>query len=515
MDIKIDTSKVFSEFDNHLALPNNKRILFTGKFGSGKSTFLSEYFESRKNKFITFKLYPVEYSTSNSEDIFELIKFDLIYQLMVCHQNALALQNDDYSPILKFQFDFVKELKFGPSFFKTLSLIDPTGKIKALSEYWDYIAEQYDQFKAAHHSEEDSIWQFIFKQGEKIGSPREKDYFSILVTELIQRVKKTSTPPSIQPDEPVEAIETVLIVDDIDRLDPDQIFRLFNIFSLNFGKDPIQNKFGFDRVVFVSDIANIREIYKHKYGKRVDFEGYIDKFYSVSPYKFDTNKFLSVFTNEFIRSFDISPSIIDFSHSGKLNNNDYFHLLHSILGVLISHRQINLRTLINTKVSDIPNKEFLLTTKSTFWSWEYPIIFVFNFLEIIYDQTSEVKFVLLSLKEKFADSGHLLHNYRYNEMISGGDLPEFINFCMPFILPKDIAEDVYDQIIEDGSKTVFLPQYDVDVKFSYAGSFGPRRSKRFSNVIMHKKGDEASRVYINPFQILFETYEKCISIGAI
>lgn len=515
MAITIDTSKIYIEFDNHLALQQNGRILFTGKFGSGKSTFLSEYFESRKNKFITFKLYPVEYSTSNSEDIFELIKFDLIYQLMVCHQNALALQNADYSPILKFQFDFVKELKFGPSFFKTLSLIDPTGKIKALSEYWDYIAEQYDQFKEEHHSEEDNIWQFIFKQGEKIGSPRERDYFSILVTELIQRVKNISTPKPAQLDKPEDAIETVLIVDDIDRLDPDQIFRLFNIFSLNFGKDPIQNKFGFDRVVFVCDIANIREIYKHKYGKRVDFEGYIDKFYSVSPYKFNTNQFLSKLTEEFIRSFDIPSNIIDFSHTGKLNNNDYFHLLHSILGILISQRQINLRTLLNTKVTDIPNKEFLLTTKSSFQSWEFPIIFVFNFLEIIYDQTSEVKSVLLYLKEKFDNSVHLLHHYRYSEMISGGDIPIFINFCMPFILPPQIMQDIYDQIIEDGSKTVYLPKYDVDVKFLYAGSHSGRRSKRFSNILMHKKGDEVSRVYINPFQILYDTYEKSISIGAI
>lgn len=328
-------------------------------------------------------------------------------------------------------------------------------------------------------------------------------------------MKTISTPNPDQPDEPVDARETVLIVDDIDRLDPDEIFRLFNIFSLNFGKDPIQNKFGFDRVIFVCDIANIKEIYLHKYGKRVDFEGYIDKFYSVSPYKFDTNQFLIKLTSDFIRSFDISSNLIDFSHSGKLNNNDYFHLLNSILGVLISHRQINLRTLLNTKVCDIPNKEFLLTTKSSFRSWEFPIIFVFNFLEIIYDQKSEVKYVLLFLKEKFANSGHLLHIYRYNEMISGGDLPEFINFCMPFILPREITEEIYDRIIEDGYKTVFLPQYEVDVKFSYAGSFGPRRSKRFTINLMHKKGDESSRVYINPFQILLDTYEKCISIGAI
>lgn len=515
MSIRIDTTKIFDDFNNHLNLDRNNRILFTSKFGSGKSTFLSEYFERNSNRFLTFKIYPVEYSTSRSEDIFELIKYDLIYQLMVSFQQNLNLKNDDYSPILKFQFDFVQQFKYGPLFFKTLSLIDPSGKVKALSEFWDDIVEKYEKFKKEHHSEEKDIWQFIFKQGEKLGSPRERDYFSILTEELLERVKNENPAISDDLDGVSKSKETVLIIDDIDRLDPEQIFRLFNIFSLNFGKDPILNKFNFDRVIFVCDIANIREIYKHKYGKNVDFEGYIDKFYSVSPYKFDTNQFLSIFKKEFIRSFEISSEYIDFSNAQRSYDNDYFSLLDNLLGILIYNNQINLRTLLNTKFPNFINKNFNLTARMSHYSSRFPIIFLFNFMELVYDQQSEVRSVLLHLKEKYAQGDYQLHDYRFNEKICGGNLDELMNFCMPFMLPKNTLTEIYDTISSEGSGKVFLSQYDCEVEFRHNAVYGGHNEKKFTISLMHKKDDESSRVYINPFQVLLDTYEKCISIGAI
>lgn len=78
-----------------------------------------------------------------------------------------------------------------------------------------------------------------------------------------------------------EAKMKVLIIDDLDRIDPEHIFRLFNIFSAHFdyhkGTD---NKFGFNKVVFVCDIRNIRNMFHSRYGAATDFTGYIDKFYS-------------------------------------------------------------------------------------------------------------------------------------------------------------------------------------------------------------------------------------------
>ena len=50
------------------------------------------------------------------------------------------------------------------------------------------------------------------------------------------------------------------------------------------------NNFGFDKVIVVGDIANIKSIFSHRYGPKTDFEGYIDKFFTTRPYYFDNNQ---------------------------------------------------------------------------------------------------------------------------------------------------------------------------------------------------------------------------------
>ena len=76
-------------FTRHLQLEGNDRIIFSGKYGSGKSTFLKEFFkdETQEKLFSTeryevVRIYPVNYSVSSNEDIFRLIKYDLILELI-------------------------------------------------------------------------------------------------------------------------------------------------------------------------------------------------------------------------------------------------------------------------------------------------------------------------------------------------------------------------------------------------------------------------------------------------
>ena len=75
-------------------------------------------------------------------------------------------------------------------------------------------------------------------------------------------------------------VTTVLLIDDLDRLDPEHVFRLFNIFSAHYDDVTESNKFGFDKIIFVCDINNIQQMFNHRYGINVEFNGYIDKFYS-------------------------------------------------------------------------------------------------------------------------------------------------------------------------------------------------------------------------------------------
>ena len=101
------------------------------------------------------------------------------------------------------------------------------------------------------------------------------DYVSHLLREKIETLK--------------DGKRSVLILDDFDRIDPEHTFRILNVLSTHIDGDE-ENKFGFDHIIIVGDIENLRNIFHHKYGAATDFWGYFDKFFTVEPYYFDNEK---------------------------------------------------------------------------------------------------------------------------------------------------------------------------------------------------------------------------------
>ncbi|MGX7835563.1 hypothetical protein ACWKSR_10475, partial [Campylobacter fetus subsp. venerealis] len=69
------------QFLAHLDLKNNYRIIFSGGFGTGKTYFLDDFFKEHV-KYEAIHIYPVNYSVSSNEDIFELIKYDILFKLL-------------------------------------------------------------------------------------------------------------------------------------------------------------------------------------------------------------------------------------------------------------------------------------------------------------------------------------------------------------------------------------------------------------------------------------------------
>lgn len=86
----------------------------------------------------------------------------------------------------------------------------------------------------------------------------------------------------------------VLIIEDLDRIDPAHIFRILNVFSAHFDRHTPGvvefettcggNKFCLDKIISVCDIDNIKNIYAHIYGEKTDFIGYISKFSNSKEY---------------------------------------------------------------------------------------------------------------------------------------------------------------------------------------------------------------------------------------
>jgi hypothetical protein len=122
---------------------------------------------------------------------------------------------------------------------------------------------------------------------------------------------------------------SVLILDDLDRMDPEQIFRILNVFSAFHEQDNGGNKFGFDTVILVGDIANIRHIFEHFYGVETDFNGYIDKFYSYDVYVFSHHEIITHTIKQMVKEFgtDDTGKLLDGFEKGYFVSQQLIHLL--------------------------------------------------------------------------------------------------------------------------------------------------------------------------------------------
>jgi KAP family P-loop domain len=269
------------DFKQHLLLEGNGRIIFSGKYGIGKTRFLEHFFQEENQKkvlgketVIAYRLSPVNYSIAATEDILDYLKYDIIYEfLRKDYQFDEVATNylQSLPPFLKKHFlDVMKALVY---------MIPEVGKeaVESFDKLMGIKDAFVEQVKDDAVSDGDRLADFMEQVENRPRSPYVKD----IITRIIQKVVNRDDPASI------------LIIDDLDRLDPEHIFRILNIFSAHFGDiddDSAGNKFGFEKVILVCDFNNIRTLFHHRYGAEADFLGYIDKFYSTEIYHFDNRE---------------------------------------------------------------------------------------------------------------------------------------------------------------------------------------------------------------------------------
>ena len=96
--VTIDTTEYKTSFETFISNDVNKRILFSGRFGSGKTTFLNDFF--KESEYEVFYLTPIKYTIASNEDIMQLIYVDIISQLLPKVKEILDREND----VIKFSF---------------------------------------------------------------------------------------------------------------------------------------------------------------------------------------------------------------------------------------------------------------------------------------------------------------------------------------------------------------------------------------------------------------------------
>lgn len=487
--IKLDNSNLFMSFDEHFSDEDNTRILFSAPFGAGKSTYLAEYFKKNNDKYFGFNLYPVTYSISHNEDVFELIKFDLLLQLMGNYKNEINLINEDFSNILSFQALFLKEIKLTPIL---LSLLEESGKVgKSAKILIDGLKTQYKEYKETFNNEEKFIENYLQNFENRLGQVNEMDGYSSIICSLIKRVKLKNTTK-----------KSVLIIDDLDRLDPEHIFRLFNIFSVNFGKEKVLNKFGFDKIIFVCDIENIKNIYKHKYGNNVDFSGYIDKFYSKNPFEFDNLELIGKSLNLFIESIDDESNSLFGSEGIDREEIKYiqFEFLKAFLYTLLNNKMINLRMLHSNKYFYFESHEFIFFDKIPRQTGDFPIIKMFHILKNYIGTFTELKNILdrleVNLTQKDFSSDHNLYEYDHKSF------KNLFSLCLPFLFDENKNSEI------SNPQNVILEQFNCSIEFNRYNSYCSVRNIASIN-------QKNKSLNINPYKVLNYVFDDCVKRGAI
>jgi len=400
---KLDIFKPINDsFDTFINNSNNERVVFSGSFGSGKTTFIKEYFEE-KESFNTFHLFPINYSVAENTDIFRMIKFDILYYL---------LGKYDY----KFSESEVKPIDFLPVYLNkhayklilpVLMLADPSLGIKGYQVMNKEIESFKDEYKSLEESTSDSdkVEDFGSSILLQEGNIYENNYLSEIIRAAFTQFKKAGK-------------QNVLIVDDLDRLDPAHIFRLFNVFAAHFDVPRLDkestlgnNKFGFDKIIFICDLENIKLIYKHFYGNQTDFAGYINKFYSTKVFSFDTNQNIDLILDNVLEAHKINFEYRDsegVTKTAKITGDSRL-LLKYIFSVLLQQNSITLRSLVKYTASLTLIKYKNLSYKPSagnFPSYRLETVFILEYLILIIgdiDKLLEIMDCHLNYEESLQD----------------------------------------------------------------------------------------------------------------
>ena len=378
MEFNIDQPT--QKFTNHLSVPFNDRIIFSGPFGTGKTYFLEKYFENNPN-YNVIHLFPVNYSVASNEDIFELIKYDVLFELLGKEVDFDKIEISHLEFFKKFALRNAHHilapfLNFLPEIGKSVHTVYE--KLQALGEKY------FVEYEGANTDDKQAVIDYLGNFTKTKGSIFEEDFYTQLICQSIEQLKI-----ELETD---KKCETVLIIDDLDRIDPEHIFRILNVLSAHMdAKGESGNKFNFDKIILVFDQQNVHKIFQNRYGSNVDFSGYIDKFYSHKIFEFENIEGVNQKILEFLQNIEIpkSDKFSDFhSPSNVLSQNVQY-----IFSGLVKAKQITIRRLkkvLGKKFLRIKYNPRFGNNQQRFLNSQLEICLIFEFLFMFYGSWDEI-----------------------------------------------------------------------------------------------------------------------------
>lgn len=266
----INITHELKRFHQHLA--QNPQTILSAKFGDGKTYFLNEYIHQHEADTFFVVLHPVNYVVSPNEDIFEYIKRDILCSL-VHREEFQEIEWDqavreilNYDTMLETVDTIASNIPFG-----NLPMI-PFHLFKKVDDKYA-IDKYFDRFK------------------NTTGGLFEFDQFSFAIQRTIDEIKK-------------KGLRTILIIEDLDRIDPGHLFRILNVFGAHVDDKECKstNKFCFDNIIAVLDYDTTEHIFHHFYGAQANYKGYMSKFMSSYPFRYSITEVAQEQLREYLKN---------------------------------------------------------------------------------------------------------------------------------------------------------------------------------------------------------------------
>lgn len=423
---KIPLTKELEAFNIHLQ--HNNRVVLSAKFGDGKSTFLDTFKQTYSKDYKFVEIHPLGYAIAPNNNIFEYLKRDILLQL-VGEKEALDF-NVDLETLIKETFNWNSLLEV----LGYLSCMLPAGPVL------NRIMKKCSDIKQRYDAKKSTLPRYLDDFALQKGGIYERDVYTILIEETIKRINQRECGTN----------KTVLIIEDLDRIDPAHIFRILNILGANINDATSENKFFFSNIIFVMDYEVTEHIFHHFYGEKANYSGYMSKFVSNYPFRFSISNVAKEYMKDFLdQQCGLNCKAQKFLIYEKHSTN-----VHSLFSVIenLSIRQIaNITDNIEAQITDHPVK-----------------LESFGEISPVAPLTKLIA-VLVRIGERFDLS------VLFDELVKQKELPYLLQQCLlldPFFQGNVtfVFEDSYfsfnESSTEDGRRTGFVSEgkgYALDV----------------------------------------------------
>lgn len=287
-DNYIPVDDAMQRFENHLH--SHDRVILSAKFGDGKTFFLNKFKEKcmmdAESPFVFITLYPVNYQVLGNKDVFELIKHDVLLQIL-----QAGIIDVNYEVTDRMAFEFYVQSHFCTVVESFLSMLMACGANDGVT------MALFAAFKSANwlKSLKDKVGKFKKEVDQTAFLDNYLSTFdenSVYENDIITKIIRDN----IEAYQEKTGKRVVLVIEDMDRLDPAHLFRIMNVFSahMDYGyrcmlpnnDTLVGNKFGVSNVVFVMHEKNTEALFHHFYGECADYDGYMSKFYNKDIFRF-------------------------------------------------------------------------------------------------------------------------------------------------------------------------------------------------------------------------------------